>query len=88
MDPGFQNLDELVTEAIRRTAGRNFENETRLVELGIDSLAAVRMILTLIPEGDSEIDLSALVDLKTVGEFRHWIKQQMNAALNVEAKND
>jgi len=40
-------------------------------------LAAVRLILTLIPESDSEIDLSDLVDLRTVGQFRHWIEQQV-----------
>ncbi|POD68891.1 hypothetical protein BKM17_26370 [Pseudomonas syringae group genomosp. 3] len=62
---------------MRKTVGRDFTNDSRLVELGIDSLAAVRMILTLIPESDNEIDLSDLVDLRTVGQFRHWIEQQV-----------
>ncbi|PHX40856.1 hypothetical protein AO263_33695 [Pseudomonas sp. NZIPFR-PS5] len=65
-----------VTAVIRKAVGREFTDDSRLVELGVDSLAAVRMILTLIPDSDSEIDLSVLVDLRTVGEFRHWIEQQ------------
>lgn len=72
-----RKLDADVTAAIRKAVGRDFTNDSRLVELGIDSLAAVRLILTLIPESDSEIDLSDLVDLRTVGQFRHWIEQQV-----------
>lgn len=83
MDSSNRKLEADITAAICKTVGRDFTNDSRLVELGIDSLAVVRMILTLIPEGDNEIDLSDLVDLRTVGQFRHWIEQQVAPSIAI-----
>lgn len=77
MDQTNREFDDDVTTAIRKVVSVDFSNDSRLVDLGIDSLAAVRMIVTLLPDGDSEIDLSELVDLRTVGQFRRWIEQQV-----------
>lgn len=56
-----------------------FDDDSVLTEVGIDSLAAVRIIVELLEDGDFEIDAGTLSGIDTVGQFRRWLRDVMPA---------
>lgn len=63
-----------IDSTIERYVGVPFTDESTLVELGIDSLSALRIVTALADDGDREIDLADLVEVRTVGQFRRWLR--------------
>ncbi|WP_229656369.1 acyl carrier protein [Burkholderia pseudomallei] len=74
--PSIRNVDDAIREAIRRAVRRDFDDASSLAEIGMDSLAVLRVVTALSKDPDREVDLAEIVDLRTVGEFRHWLRRQ------------
>lgn len=51
-----------------------FTENSRLAEVGLDSLTLVSMAVACAPDTDQEIDAGALAQLRTVGELRQWLR--------------
>lgn len=79
MDNFAGKFDEELTLTIRKFVRVPFTDESSLVEIGLDSLAVLRVFAALAPDSDREIDLSELVDLRTVGQVRRWASGQVAA---------
>jgi acyl carrier protein len=77
MDHLVRKFDEEFISTIHQFVHVLFTNESTLVEIGLDSLAVLRIVTALAPDPDREIDLSELADLRTVGQFRHWASRQV-----------
>ncbi len=74
--PSIRNVDEAISQAIRLAVRRDFDDASSLAEIGMDSLAVLRVVTALSDDPDREVDLAEVVDLRTVGEFRHWLRRQ------------
>jgi acyl carrier protein len=74
--PSIRNVDDAISEAIRLAVRRDFDDASSLAEIGMDSLAVLRVVTALSEDPDREVDLAEIVDLRTVGEFRRWLRQQ------------
>lgn len=79
MDHLVREFDEELTSTLRKFVRVPFTDESSLVEIGLDSLAVLRVVAALAPDSDREIDLSELVDLRTVGQIRRWASGQVAA---------
>ncbi|MEV0704755.1 hypothetical protein AB0I53_43490 [Saccharopolyspora sp. NPDC050389] len=51
-----------------------WREDSTLIEVGIDSLTAVRIVVGLLPDDDAEIDAGQLGGIQTVGQFRRWLR--------------
>jgi hypothetical protein len=58
---------------IARYATTGFTDATSLRDAGIQSLSLLRLAVDLVPDGDAEIDVTRLVDLRTVGDLKAWL---------------
>lgn len=56
-----------------------FTTESALVDIGLDSLAVVRIAVAALPDADREIDPGELAGLRTVGQFQTWLDAQGGA---------
>lgn len=58
---------------ISRYAMWPFQDDTTLVQAGLDSLSVLRMVADLEPDPDREIGAERLVAIETVGELKTWL---------------
>lgn len=57
---------------IAKYATEGFTDATPLLEVGLDSLALLRLAVE-VADGDAEIDATRLVDVRTVGDLKAWL---------------
>ncbi|WP_186156445.1 acyl carrier protein [Burkholderia gladioli] len=74
--PSTRNIDDAISAAIRLAIRRDFDETSSLPEIGMDSLSVLRVVTALSEDLDREVDLAEIVDLRTVAEFRRWLRQQ------------
>lgn len=67
--PVTSNLDQ----TIEKYATGGFTDATPLLEAGIDSLAVLRLAVEVVSDEDAEIDLTSLVDVRTIGDLKVWL---------------
>lgn len=77
MDPAVHTFVDDIDATIRRFVRVPFTDASTLAEIGLDSLTTLRVVAALVPDGDREIDLAELADLKTLGQFRAWVAGQV-----------
>lgn len=65
---------DLVTEVLREHARTRYEERSQLDEIGVDSLAKVRIVVELSQRFGHEVDADALTRLRTVGDLRRWLR--------------
>lgn len=70
------SVDE-IDAVIKQHVSVPFTSDSTLAEIGIDSLSTLRIVTTLAPDADQEIDLADLVEVRTVGQFRGWIRERV-----------
>ncbi|MGH8791176.1 MAG: acyl carrier protein [Stackebrandtia sp.] len=58
---------------IGRYATWTFDDDTSLVQAGLDSLSVLRMVADLAPDPDREIGAERLVAIETVRELKTWL---------------
>ncbi|WP_370947063.1 phosphopantetheine-binding protein [Amycolatopsis sp. cg5] len=69
--PATSNLDQI----IEKYATGSFTDETPLLAAGIESLALLRLAVDVVDDEDAEIDLTSLVDVKTIGDLKVWLTE-------------
>lgn len=65
---------------IARYASTDFDDSTPLLEAGLESLALLRLAVEVATDDDAEIDATRLVDLRTVGDLKGWLRDLEGAA--------
>lgn len=59
---------------IARYATSDFDDDTMLLDTGLDSLSLVRMAVEVAGDDeDGEIDAARMIGLRTVGELKGWL---------------
>lgn len=58
---------------IARYATFTFDDSTRLLDAGLESLALLRLAVDVASDEEAEIDASRLVDLHTVADLKGWL---------------
>jgi acyl carrier protein len=64
---------------IARYATFTFDDSTRLLDAGLESLALLRLAVEVASDDDAEIDASRLVDLHTVADLKGWLTDLLPA---------
>jgi acyl carrier protein len=59
---------------IARYATVTFDDSTPLQDAGLESLALLRLAVEVAADGDTEIDATRLVDLRTVADLKEWLR--------------
>ncbi|MER6125849.1 beta-ketoacyl synthase N-terminal-like domain-containing protein [Streptomyces sp. NPDC001795] len=80
--PGEQHGDgsDLATWVLREHARTGFDDASTLTDIGIDSLAKLRIVVELTKRSSQEIDPEEFGRLRTVGELRQWTRALEAAA--------
>jgi hypothetical protein len=65
---------------IARYATFSFGDTTPLLEVGLESLALLRLAVEVATDDDAEIDATRLVDLHTVADLKEWLSDMMPGA--------
>ncbi|MGP3966122.1 beta-ketoacyl synthase N-terminal-like domain-containing protein [Streptomyces sp. 6N223] len=76
--PGART-DDLAAAVLRehaRTQAADYSDSSLLSDMGIDSLARLRIMLKLASDHGYDIEADELAELRTVGEFRRWLNVQ------------
>ncbi|MDT0528307.1 phosphopantetheine-binding protein [Micromonospora sp. DSM 115977] len=60
---------------IAKYASVAFDDSTPLLEAGLESLSLLRLAVELADDDDAEIDATRLVDLRTVGDLKQWLRE-------------
>ena len=60
---------------IARYATVAFDDSTSLLEAGLESLSLLRLAVEVATDEDAEIDASRLVDVRTVGDLKVWLRE-------------
>lgn len=60
---------------IARYATASFDDDTPLLDAGLESLSLLRLTVDVTVDEDAEIDASRLVELTTVGELKRWLTE-------------
>jgi len=50
-----------------------FTGSTRLLDAGVESLSLLRLAVEAMPDGDVEIDVIGLTELRTIEDLRAWL---------------
>ncbi|TCO60690.1 acyl carrier protein [Actinocrispum wychmicini] len=58
---------------IAQYATFSFDDETPLLDVGLESLALLRLAVEVATDDDAEIDATRLVDLRTVADLKGWL---------------
>ncbi|RKT82210.1 hypothetical protein SAMN05421805_111126 [Saccharopolyspora antimicrobica] len=74
-----REIDARLAEFVRS----QWRDDSTLVEVGIDSLTAVRIVVGLLPDDDAEIDAARLGGIRTVGQFRQWLRDLLSEQAGV-----
>jgi acyl carrier protein len=64
---------EDIDTIISRYAMWSYQDDTTLVQAGVDSLSVLRMVSDLMPDPEREIGAERLVAIETVGELKAWL---------------
>lgn len=67
--------------AIARHATAGFDDSTPLLAAGLESLALLRLAAEIATDDDAEIDAARLVELRTVGELKHWLADLVGSGM-------
>jgi acyl carrier protein len=59
---------------IARYATFTFADSTPLLDVGLESLALLRLAVEVATDEDAEIDATRLVDLHTVADLKDWLR--------------
>lgn len=51
----------------------SFDDETPLLEAGIESLALLRLAVEVASDDSAEIDAGRIVGLRTIGDLKQWL---------------
>ncbi|MET7597243.1 beta-ketoacyl synthase N-terminal-like domain-containing protein [Streptomyces sp. NPDC005481] len=80
--PGETHEDEsdLAAWVLREHARTSFDDDSTLTEIGIDSLAKLRIVVELGRRSHREVDPEGFGRLRTVGELRQWTRALLAAA--------
>lgn len=70
------------TWILKRHARTSFDSNSRIADIGVDSLAKLQLIVELQKKTGIEVDPEALDKVHTVGELREWAKELQSAARN------
>ncbi|GAA3266023.1 MULTISPECIES: acyl carrier protein [Dactylosporangium] len=60
---------------IARYATVAFDDSTPLLEAGLESLSLLRLAVEVATDENAEIDASRLVDVRTVGDLKVWLRE-------------
>lgn len=64
--------DDLASWVLREHARTGFDDTSTLTDIGIDSLAKLRIVVELTKRSSQEVDPEEFGKLRTVGELRRW----------------
>jgi acyl transferase domain-containing protein len=79
--PGEQDDDgDLAAWVLREHARTGFDDHSTLTDIGIDSLAKLRIVVELVKRCRREVDPEEFGRLRTVGELRQWTRALQAAA--------
>ncbi|MGW1161473.1 beta-ketoacyl synthase N-terminal-like domain-containing protein [Streptomyces sp. NPDC002513] len=80
--PGEQHDDggDLAAWVLREHARTGFDDASTLTDIGIDSLARLRIVVELTKRSSQEVDPEEFGRLRTVGELRQWTRALEGAA--------
>ncbi|MFE0330804.1 beta-ketoacyl synthase N-terminal-like domain-containing protein [Streptomyces sp. NPDC058960] len=81
--PGEEHDDDggdLASWVLREHARTGFDDTSTLTDIGIDSLAKLRIIVELTKRSSQEVDPEEFGRLRTVGELRRWTRELEAAA--------
>ncbi|MGH3980852.1 MAG: beta-ketoacyl synthase N-terminal-like domain-containing protein [Pseudonocardiaceae bacterium] len=70
-----EEIDDPATVVLRKHARASYSDDSSLSEIGIDSLAMLRIIVELARDHGHEVDADDLAALHTVGAFRQWFRR-------------
>jgi acyl transferase domain-containing protein len=73
-DERAERTGDLADWVLREHARTSFDDDSTLVDVGIDSLAKLRIIVELSEQTGREVDPEELGGLRTVGALRQWIQ--------------
>jgi aryl carrier-like protein len=68
------DLPDLDATIVKYATSR-FDDDTRLLDTGLDSLSLVRLAVEVAHDKDGEIDAARLIGLRTVGELKDWLRE-------------
>ncbi|MFC3572158.1 beta-ketoacyl synthase N-terminal-like domain-containing protein [Streptomyces yaanensis] len=71
---------DLATWVLREHARTGFDDASTLTDIGIDSLAKLRIVVELTKRSSQEVDPEEFGRLRTVGELRQWTRALEAAA--------
>ncbi|MEV6960288.1 beta-ketoacyl synthase N-terminal-like domain-containing protein [Streptomyces sp. NPDC051207] len=80
--PGEEHDDgsgDLAAWVLREHARTRFDDTSSLTDIGIDSLAKLRIVVELAKRCDQEVDPEGFGRLRTVGELRQWTRELQTA---------
>ncbi|MFE9097439.1 beta-ketoacyl synthase N-terminal-like domain-containing protein [Streptomyces sp. NPDC007264] len=80
--PGERHDDggDLASWVLREHARTGFDDASSLTDIGIDSLAKLRIVVELTKRSSQDVDPEELGRLRTVGELRRWTRSLEAAA--------
>jgi acyl transferase domain-containing protein len=80
--PGENHDDEndLSAWVLREHARTSFDDDSTLTDIGIDSLAKLRIMVELGKRSQRDVDPKGFGRLRTVGELRQWMRALLAAA--------
>jgi hypothetical protein len=73
-----------VDPVIARYATAAFDDLTPLQTAGIESLSLLRLAAEVATDDEAEIDATRLVDLRTVGDLKLWLRELTGARTGEE----
>ncbi len=79
-DDGPGEVDDLAAWVLREHARTGFHDDSPLTDIGIDSLAKLRIVVELVKRCRQEIDPEEFGRVRTVGELRQWTRALEAAA--------
>ncbi|MFK4148480.1 beta-ketoacyl synthase N-terminal-like domain-containing protein [Streptomyces sp. NPDC004065] len=71
---------DLAAWVLREHARTGFDDGSTLTDIGIDSLAKLRIVVELVKRCDREVDPEEFGRLRTVGELKQWTRSLQAAA--------
>lgn len=71
--PAGTTLD--LEAVIARYATFVFDDDTPLLDAGIESLALLRLAVDVAADDEAEIDATRLVDLNTIADLKAWLRE-------------
>jgi hypothetical protein len=72
------NLDGMTAQldldsTIARYATASFDDDTPLLDAGLESLSLLRLAVEVAADDDAEIDATRMAGVRTIGELKAWL---------------